>query len=78
MAFIEDTPETMIRTDLWNEMSPSELANQQDLLVTKMSALHLMVGANTTETVTSMIQALQYGIDDIRTLLDNKSTRDDR
>jgi hypothetical protein len=76
MAFVEDTPETMIRTDLWNEMTSSELAKQQDLLISKMSTLQLMVGSNMAPTINSMIQALQYGLDDINKLLENKTSKD--
>lgn len=76
MALIEDTPETMIRTDLWNTMSAGELARQQDLLITKMSTLQLMIGANVSPTILSMQQALQYGLDDVRRLIENKSVKE--
>jgi hypothetical protein len=76
MALIEDTPETTIRTDLWHTMSSSELAKQQELMTSKMTAVMNMMGAQATPAVISMYQAMQRGMSDLNKLIDERNARE--
>jgi hypothetical protein len=75
MAMIEDTPETMIRTDLWNEMTLEQLARQQDLMVDKISAVQRMAGAAASPTILTMYSALQLGMSDLNKLIEYRSSK---
>ena len=76
MAIIEDTKETMIRTDLWNEMTLEQLAAQQDLMISKMSAVQQMVGASATPSILAMYSAMQLGMADLNRLIEARSHKD--
>jgi len=76
MAFIEDTPETMIRTDLWDTMSLGELTKQQDLLIQKISAVQSLMGAQASPSIMAMYSALQKGFDDLTKLIEERSLKE--
>lgn len=76
MPLIEDTEETMLRSDLWPTMTVSELAKQQELMVTKMSALTYMMGANPSESIRTMYLAMQRGAAELNRLLDTRSAQE--
>ena len=71
---IEDTPDTQVRSDLWNTMSIGELTKQQELLVTKISHVSRMIDHNVSPTILSLYQALQYGLADINKLIESKTS----
>lgn len=73
-------PQTNVRTDLWPTMSLTELANQQDLLLTKLALMSSMInGAMATESIRTIYRALHTALDDLNFLLDraanNKKVR---
>lgn len=76
MPLIEDTEESMLRSDLWPTMSVSELAKQQELMVTKMSALLYLMGTNPSPSVSALYSAMQMGFADLNRLLDTKTTQE--
>jgi hypothetical protein len=76
MAIIEDTKETMLRSDLWNTMSMSDLIQQQDLMIAKISALQQMVGINSSPSLATMYHALEMGFKDLNKLIDSKSAKE--
>lgn len=76
MAFIEDTPETMVRTDLWGTMSLGELTRQQDLMIQKISAIQSLMGANASPLVLAMYSALQKGFDDLNKMIEARAIKE--
>lgn len=75
MALIEDTEETMVRTDLWNTMTLEQLARQQDLMITKISTIAQLVGANTNPSILVMYNAMKLGMSDLNKLIETKATK---
>lgn len=77
MALIEDTPETEIRSDLWNEMSLSQLSHQQELMIAKMTAIMNMAGGgNASQSVMTIYNALQQGFNDLNKLIEYRSAKE--
>lgn len=60
---------TEIRSDLWNDMDVSELNNQKDLILEKLSLLSTITA---TQSIINMSQALQLGMQDIDKIIDFK------
>lgn len=73
---IEDTPETMIRSDLWPTMSMGELSHQQDLMITKLSAVMTLIGPNSSPSITNMYNALQAGMNQLNSIIDLRSQKE--
>lgn len=76
MAMIEDTPETMLRSDLWETMSVGELSRQQELMVEKMSSVLYLMSTNPSQSVYNMYSAMQMGFADLNKLLDTKTQQE--
>jgi len=74
MPLIEDTPETMLRADLWHTMTAGELAKQRDLMTQKITAIMNLMGPQTSPSVLAMYSALQMGMADLNKLLETKTT----
>ena len=71
---IEDTPETEIRTDLWNHMTLEQLTRQQELLTTKLGAIQQLASStSTSQTVMDIHNALSWGMKDLSALIESKS-----
>ncbi len=75
MAMIEDTEETMIRTDLWNTMDLGQLARQQDLMISKLSTVQQMASGNASPSILAMYSAIQMGMNDLNALIEAKSAK---
>lgn len=75
MALIEDTPETMIRTDLWATMSLEQLARQQDLMIDKLSTVQQMASGNASPSVLAMYSAIQMGMTDLNALMESRAKK---
>ena len=75
MAIIEDTEETTIRTDLWNEMSLEQLTRQHDLMISKLSTIQQMVGINASPSIIAMYSAMQLGINDLTALIETRTNK---
>ncbi len=76
MPLIEDTEESMLRSDLWPTMSVAELTKQQELMVTKMNALLYLMSASPSQSVSAMYSAMQMGFNDLNNLLNAKSAQE--
>jgi len=76
MALIQDTEESMLRSDLWPTMTVAELAKQQELMVTKMSALLYLMSANPSPSVEALYSAMQMGFNDLNNILNNKAAQE--
>jgi len=76
MAIIEDTPDTMLRSDLWHEMTVDELSKQQDLMIDKINKLQSLVGMNASPSVLAMYSAMQLGFTDLINILNTKTSKE--
>lgn len=77
MAIIEDTPETEIRSDLWNTMTTSELAKQHDLMIKRMSAIQQLAGGQSaTPSIMAIYSAMQMGFNDLNQLIEQRSAKE--
>lgn len=75
----EYTPETdpalNIRSDLWPSMSLGQLARQQDLVITKISMMHQMMGINASQSLINLYSALQVALNDLTDLINSRSDK---
>lgn len=76
MALIEDTEESMLRSDLWPTMTVAELVKQQELMVTKMSALLYLMSASPSPAVEAMYSAMQMGFNDLNNILNTRTSQE--
>lgn len=76
MPLIEDTPETMLRADLWHTMTVSELAKQQDLMTQKITAIMNLMGPQTSPSVLAMYSALQRGSNELNKWIETKNAQE--
>lgn len=69
----EYDPQHTIRSDLWSTMDISQLTQQQDLVITKISTMHRMLGPSASPTMYNLYAALQVALQDLNQLIDNRS-----
>lgn len=58
-----------IRTDLWEEMNTSELAMQQELIISKMGLLHSILCLGNNPSARGLYVALETALADINALI---------
>jgi hypothetical protein len=68
-------PTKNLRSDLWPSMTISELAVQQELVLDKLSRLHGFIGPNATKSMLNIYGALHTALQDLNSLIDNKSNQ---
>jgi len=68
-----DDPQETIRADLWAEMNLSELTNQQDLVLTKLSLLASVMGSSPTQSYKDMYGSLQAALEALNGLIEHRT-----
>jgi hypothetical protein len=68
-------PHSMIRTDLWNTMTLTELHHQQELMVDRLNHLQIMMSTATgaPQTVVTLYHATYHAYTQLNALVDKKS-----
>lgn len=69
----ETDPSTTLRSDLWPTMTLSQLSRQQELVIDKISRMHILIGASATPALQNLYGALQVALRDLNALIDNRS-----
>lgn len=67
--------QTNIRSDMWNSMTLSQLATQQELVITKISRLYSMTGFSANPSINNIYAALQVALTDLNQLIDSRTKR---
>ena len=67
-------PATDLRSDLWLGMTAAQLANQHDLVLTKLSGLSSIVGPSASPSLLHIYGALQFALADLTSLMDTRAT----
>lgn len=68
-------PEVDIRSDMWPTMTVTQLARQQDIVITKISTLASMMGPIAGPSLLQLYNALQIALADLSALIDNRGQR---
>lgn len=67
-------PSIDIRSDLWLGMTTTQLSNQHDIVLTKLSSLNSIMGAAASPSLLHIYNALQFALADLTTLMDSRAT----
>lgn len=68
-------PEEALRSDLWHEMSLSQLARQQEIAIDKVSKMHQILGPQAGPSVQAIYAALQMALKDLNALIDSRTKK---
>lgn len=66
-----------VRADLWATMSVTQLLNQQEMVMDKITKLQSMtpVGGAGTAGITGLLKALQHAMENLTQLIETKSSQ---
>jgi len=68
-------PEEAVRSDLWNDMTLSQLSRQQEIVIDKVSKMYQLLGPQAGPSVQSIYAALQMALQDLNRLIDSRTKK---
>lgn len=75
MTISKESSETCVRSDLWPTMTIAELANQQDIVITRISTLSKIMSTGANPTYHQIYSTLQVALADLTKLIEYRSIK---